>query len=202
MKKLICTILALVMALSFAGCKTSNSGAGGTPSGSTPSDPTPSQTQNDPTESTEIVLNQVVYWNMHIAQLDSNGNVLETGEITAKTSFSPCSDYQYNCSFSFRYQDAAYTLSGAVRMEPKEPDSGKYSYDFPSGTQYKDDDTKGKMFYMGLVPDQQCFILDVDDGKDVYLIGYTDPNADIAALWEYFQGFIENRPAEFPQIVG
>lgn len=194
MNKLICTILILVMVLSFAGCQSDHPGAG-----STPTDSTPVHSPSAPTQANGIVLNEVLYWDMQIVRVDANGNALESGETTARVVFSPCSDYQYNCSFNFKYQETSHTFSGAVRMNPKNPDSDKFSYDIPFGAQYVWDDPVGKAFSFGLDPNRQCFILDVDDGKDEYLIGYTDANAELADLWAYFQGFIENRPAEFPK---
>ena len=57
-------------------------------------------------------------------------------------------------------------------------------------------------FYFGLDLEKECFIMDIDDGQDVYLLASRSPDADVAALWAHFQDFIDMVPDHFPTIIG
>ena len=83
----------------------------------------------------------------------------------------PYGDYEY-----------PYTCSNGIGVE-KGPE-GKHAW----------------TYYVGFDPEMGSFIVDFDDGENVYLIAYWGANKDIPALWDHFRDFITMRPENFPNV--
>ena len=157
----------------------------------------------EPTTETiaETTSTSVETWSMQAALVNDQGEALETTELTAKVMVWDQGygrDY-YNVTFD--YPENVYNTAPGVMPYPTDD----MAYTCCAGFGYE----KGEMqaseaiqFYFGLDLEKECFIMDIDDGQDVYLLASRSPDADVAALWAHFQDFIDMVPDHFPTIIG
>ena len=153
----------------------------------------------EPTVAEELQLPLNATWDMTAALVDAHGQVLETMELAAKVkAWEQEGEVCY--ALNFHYPETIYnSVTGVV------PDAQRGKpYNCCAGTSVETgvDGKRGPSLYAALDIAKCCFIADFDDEKDIYLIAYKDPNAEVSALWAYFQDFIKMRPAEFPKVYG
>lgn len=136
-------------------------------------------------------------WKMSAVLVDHRGHVQETLELTAKV-MAWIQEGEICYSLKFLYPENIYNcVSGIIPGADREE-----TYYCGTGTANETGVTgnRAPSLYAALDLAKECFIADFDDGKDVYLIAFTDANADTAALWAYFQDFIADRPEAFFQV--
>lgn len=138
---------------------------------------------------------------MQAALVNDKGEVLETTELTAKVMVWDQGDGRDYYNVTFDYPEDVYNTAPGVMPYPTDD----MAYTCCAGFGYE----KGEMqaseaiqFYFGLDLEKECFIMDIDDGQDVYLLASRSPDADVAALWAHFQDFIDMVPDHFPTIIG
>lgn len=157
----------------------------------------------EPTTETiaETTSTSVETWSMQAALVNDKGEVLETTELTAKVMVWNQGDGRDYYNVTFDYPENVYNTAPGVMPYPTDD----MAYTCCAGFGYE----KGEMqaseaiqFYFGLDLEKECFIMDIDDGQDVYLLASRSPDADVAALWAHFQDFIDMVPDHFPTIIG
>ncbi len=157
----------------------------------------------EPTTETiaETTSTSVETWSMQAALVNDKGEVLETTELTAKVMVWDQGDGRDYYNVTFDYPENVYNTAPGVMPYPTDD----MAYTCCAGFGYE----KGEMqaseaiqFYFGLDLEKECFIMDIDDGQDVYLLASRSPDADVAALWAHFQDFIDMVPDHFPTIIG
>ena len=157
----------------------------------------------EPTTETiaETTSTSVETWSMQAALVNDKGEVLETTELTAKVMVWDQGDGRDYYNVTFDYPEDVYNTAPGVMPYPTDD----MAYTCCAGFGYE----KGEMqaseaiqFYFGLDLEKECFIMDIDDGQDVYLLASRSPDADVAALWAHFQDFIDMVPDHFPTIIG
>ena len=157
----------------------------------------------EPTTETiaETTSTSVETWSMQAALVNDKGEVLETTELTAKVMVWDQGDGRDYYNVTFYYPEDVYNTAPGVMPYPTDD----MAYTCCAGFGYE----KGEMqaseaiqFYFGLDLEKECFIMDIDDGQDVYLLASRSPDADVAALWAHFQDFIDMVPDHFPTIIG
>ena len=181
-------ILALiVLAAPLAGCQGGN--------------PIPATAEPTTETIAETTSTSVETWSMQAALVNDKGEVLETTELTAKVMVWDQGDGRDYYNVTFDYPENVYNTAPGVMPYPTDD----MAYTCCAGFGYE----KGEMqaseaiqFYFGLDLEKECFIMDIDDGQDVYLLASRSPDADVAALWAHFQDFIDMVPDHFPTIIG
>ena len=181
-------ILALsVLAAPLAGCQGGN--------------PIPATAEPTTETIAETTSTSVETWSMQAALVNDKGEVLETTELTAKVMVWDQGDGRDYYNVTFDYPEDVYNTAPGVMPYPTDD----MAYTCCAGFGYE----KGEMqaseaiqFYFGLDLEKECFIMDIDDGQDVYLLASRSPDADVAALWAHFQDFIDMVPDHFPTIIG
>ena len=181
-------ILALsVLAAPLAGCQGGN--------------PIPATAEPTTETIAETTSTSVETWSMQAALVNDKGEVLETTELTAKVMVWNQGDGRDYYNVTFDYPENVYNTAPGVMPYPTDD----MAYTCCAGFGYE----KGEMqaseaiqFYFGLDLEKECFIMDIDDGQDVYLLASRSPDADVAALWAHFQDFIDMVPDHFPTIIG
>lgn len=181
-------ILALsVLAAPLAGCQGGN--------------PIPATAEPTTETIAETTSTSVETWSMQAALVNDKGEVLETTELTAKVMVWDQGDGRDYYNVTFYYPEDVYNTAPGVMPYPTDD----MAYTCCAGFGYE----KGEMqaseaiqFYFGLDLEKECFIMDIDDGQDVYLLASRSPDADVAALWAHFQDFIDMVPDHFPTIIG
>ena len=157
----------------------------------------------EPTTETiaETTSTSVETWSMQAALVNDKGEVLETTELTAKVMVWDQGDGRDYYNVTFDYPENVYNTAPGVMPYPTDD----MAYTCCAGFGYE----KGEMqaseaiqFYFGLDLEKECFIMDIDDGQDVYLLASRSPDADVAALWAHFHDFIDMVPDHFPTIIG
>lgn len=138
-------------------------------------------------------------WAMTAALVDSSGQVLETSELTARVMIWEQEGRDYY-SLGFRYPDGIYNSTSGVMPYPEDETAYTCCSGFRTESGGQGDVTGS--YYVAFDPEKECFIVDFDDGEDLYLIAYRSPDADISALWDHFQDFFTMMPDAFPQIAG
>lgn len=168
-----------------------------TPNASAPAptqtDPVPSSTPDDP-----YILNEI--WEMYGAFVNDKGEVVENVKISARVRTWHDEETGYDMyELWFDYPENVYHQSAwPSTPNPNSP----YPYPIRDGMSGDRTDINAPpvWFYVSFDLAKECFIVDFDDGKDVYLMVSKDPNASIAELWEHFQGFFVLHPGEWPEI--
>lgn len=181
-------ILALsVLAAALTGCQGGN--------------PIPATAEPTTETIAETTSTSVETWSMQAALVNDKGEVLETTELTAKVMVWDQGDGRDYYNVTFDYPENVYNTAPGVMPYPTDD----MAYTCCAGFGYE----KGEMqaseaiqFYFGLDLEKECFIMDIDDGQDVYLLASRSPDADVAALWAHFQDFIDMVPDHFPTIIG
>ena len=181
-------ILALsVLAAALTGCQGGN--------------PIPATAEPTTETIAETTSTSVETWSMQAALVNDKGEVLETTELTAKVMVWDQGDGRDYYNVTFDYPEDVYNTAPGVMPYPTDD----MAYTCCAGFGYE----KGEMqaseaiqFYFGLDLEKECFIMDIDDGQDVYLLASRSPDADVAALWAHFQDFIDMVPDHFPTIIG
>ena len=151
----------------------------------------------EPTTAEELQLPLNTTWDMQAVLVDAQGKVLETMELTAKVK--AWEQEGVVCyGLYFHYPETIYnSVSGTV---PKAEQGIPYNCCVGTGSETGTDGKRGPSLYAAVDLEKGCFIADFDDEKDVYLIAYKNPNANVNDLWAYFQDFFQMRPAEFPKV--
>lgn len=163
-----------------------------------PGETTASTTESTAASSIEDIQFPVnTAWNMTAVLVDQQGQVKETMELTAKVKAWEQEGEIYYALY-FHYPENIYnSVSGVI----PNTDQGKpYNCCGGTGAETGEAGKRAASLYAAFDLVKECFIADFDDGEDVYLIAYKNPNADLDALWAYFQDFIEMRPDEFPKV--
>ena len=181
-------ILALsVLAAALTGCQGGN--------------PIPATAEPTTETIAETTSTSVETWSMQAALVNDKGEVLETTELTAKVMVWDQGDGRDYYNVTFDYPENVYNTAPGVMPYPTDD----MAYTCCAGFGYE----KGEMqaseaiqFYFGLDLEKECFIMDIDDGQDVYLLASRSPDADVAALWAHFQDFIDMVPDHIPTIIG
>ena len=181
-------ILALsVLAAALTGCQGGN--------------PIPATAEPTTETIAETTSTSVETWSMQAALVNDKGEVLEITELTAKVMVWDQGDGRDYYNVTFDYPENVYNTAPGVMPYPTDD----MAYTCCAGFGYE----KGEMqaseaiqFYFGLDLEKECFIMDIDDGQDVYLLASRSPDADVAALWAHFQDFIDMVPDHFPTIIG
>lgn len=140
-------------------------------------------------------------WQMKAVLVNDKGEVLETTELTATVRVWDQGEGRDSYKLTFDYPENIYNSVAGVMPTP----DSETPYTCCAGIGYEKGDaqaTDAIQFYLGLDLEKKCFIMDMDDGQDVYLIAYTSSDDDAAALWAHFQDFLDMVPAEFPTIIG
>lgn len=157
-------------------------------------EPTTKPTTEPTTEPTIMPDNN---WTMCAIVVNDKGEVQETMELTAKVMIWEQEGRGYY-SLSFNYPENIYNSGGGPLPYPE----NENDYTCCSGVR-TEKGTAGKRagpYYVAFDLDNECFIVDFDDGEDVYLIAYREPNADNSELWNHFQDFFTMRPENFPSV--
>lgn len=152
---------------------------------------------DEPTDTEGLQLPLNATWDMTAALVDAQGQVQEKIELTAKVkAWEQEGEVCY--ALNFLYPETIYnSVTGVV----PNPERGKpYNCCAGTGTETGVEGKRGPSLYAAFDLEKGCFIADFDDQKDIYLIAYKDPNAEISILWTFFQDFIQMRPAEFPKV--
>ena len=140
-------------------------------------------------------------WSMKAVLVNNKGEALETLELSLNVMIWEQEDGRNYYSATFNYPENVYNSISGVMPYPS--DENAYTcctgFGYEKGSQSS---SEAILFYFGLDLEKECFIMDIDDGQDVYLIAHTSPDADITALWEYFQPFIHMVPDQFPEVIG
>lgn len=181
-------ILALsVLAAPLAGCQGGN--------------PIPATAEPTTETIAETTSTSVETWSMQAALVNDKGEVLETTELTAKVMVWDQGDGRDYYNVTFDYPENVYNTAPGVMPYPTDD----MAYTCCAGFGYEKREMQASeaiQFYFGLDLEKECFIMDIDDGQDVYLLASRSPDADVAALWAHFQDFIDMVPDHFPTIIG
>ena len=181
-------ILALsVLAAALTGCQGGN--------------PIPATAEPTTETIAETTSTSVETWSMQAALVNDKGEVLETTELTAKVMVWDQGDGRDYYNVTFDYPENVYNTAPGVMPYPTDD----MAYTCCAGFGYEKGETQASeaiQFYFGLDLEKECFIMDIDDGQDVYLLASRSPDADVAALWAHFQDFIDMVPDQFPTIIG
>ena len=153
--------------------------------------------KTEPTIAEQLQLPLNTAWDMQAVLVDAQGKVLETMTLTAKVK--AWEQEGVVCyGLYFHYPETIYnSVSGTV---PKVEQGIPYNCCAGTGSETGTAGKRGPSLYAAFDLEKGCFIADFDDEKDVYLIAYKNSNANVNALWAYFQDFIQMRPAEFPEV--
>lgn len=145
----------------------------------------------------EIQLPLNTAWDMQAVLVDAQGNVLETMELTANVK---AWDQEGVVSYGlyFFYPETIY--NSVLGVVPKTEQGTPYNCCFGTGSETGTAGKRGPSLYAAFDLEKGCFIADFDDEKDVHLIAYKNPNANVNDLWVYFQDFIQMCPEEFPKV--
>lgn len=173
----LCSLLALAMMLSACTDQ--------------PVEPTDARTLED----IEFPVNTT--WNMTAVLVDRQGQVQETTGLTAKVQ-AWVQDGETYYSLKFLYPENIYnSVFGVI---PGADQEQAYYCCAGTATETGEEGKRAPSLCAALDLTKECFIADFDDGRDVYLMAFTDPGADITALWAHFQDFIAQRPEAFPKV--
>lgn len=150
-----------------------------------------------PTESTGLPNN--TWTNVSAILVNNEGQVLENLELTVNAmTWEEDGRGYYNLRFD--YPETIHNSGQGVLPY------GDYEYPYTCsngiGAEKGPEGKHAWTYYVGFDPKMGCFIVDFDDGEDVYLIAYWGMNDDVSALWGHFQDFIAMRPENFPKIIG
>lgn len=136
-------------------------------------------------------------WNMTAVLVDQQGQVQETMELTAKVKAWKQEGELYYALY-FHYPETIFnSVSGVI---PNADQEIPYHCCGGTGAETGEAGKRAVSLYAAFDLVKECFVADFDDGQDIYLIAYKNTDADVDALWAYFQDFIEMRPDEFPEI--
>ena len=151
----------------------------------------------EPTVAEEIQLPLNTQWDMTALLVDAQGQTLETVELTAKVKVWE-QEGEVCYALNFLYPENIYnSVTGVV---PNAERGKPYNCCAGTGVETGEAGKRGPSLYIAFDYIEGCFMADFDDGKDVYLIAYKNPNEDVSAIWAYFQDFIQMRPEEFPKV--
>lgn len=158
-------------------------------------------TADDPTEPStdETTTLPDNTWAMGAVLVNNQGEVLESLELTAKVMIWE-QEGRESYSLSFTYPEDISNSGGGVMPYPEDENG----YTCSSGVSIEKG-PEGKhtgSYYVGFDAEKECFIVDFDDGEDVYLIAYRSPDSNISDLWDHFQDFFAMRPENFPKVIG
>ena len=135
-------------------------------------------------------------WDMTAAVVDAQGQTLETVDLTAKVKVWE-QEGEVCYALNFLYPENIYnSVTGVV---PNAEQGKPYNCCAGTGVETGEAGKRGPSLYIAFDYIKGCFMADFDDGKDVYLIAYKNPNEEVSAIWAYFQDFIQMRPEEFPK---
>lgn len=137
-------------------------------------------------------------WSMNAALVNQKGEVLETMTLSAEVIFWE-QDGRNFYKISFDYPD---NFNNSASGQTPAPDSDDPFY-WGTGSNIEKG-ISGKVrkgFYIGFDPETESFLVDFDDGQDVYLIADRNADLDIQDLWEYYQKHISIIPTEFPTFI-
>ena len=201
MKKCSCIIWGLVLVTMLAACDIFEPTVPSTPA-TQPNIPSNSLMQ--PTDATTIPSglpgnypSGKFQWDLYGCLVNEKGEVQENAELSMKVITWDIEDGSDEFAVRFYYpaDTIYYDVSGTLLDE-----NSQYTYACRPGFggEKGSDVVANYLIYFGLDLENECIIIDFDDGQDIYLIASTDPDADISALWEHFQGFFELRPDEWP----
>ena len=139
-------------------------------------------------------------WNMQAVVVDTDGKVMEQTELSVQLVISNQEDGSKFYNLSFDYPDDIYnSIAGIIpATSDNEP-----AFSWCVGWGHQKDDAQGLVqtpFYLGLDMDKESFLVDFDDGVDVYLIAYRSESTLPSEIWKYFRGLIDTIPKQFPDI--
>ena len=203
---LVLIALFLVVAWAVSGCHISEPTVPSTPAPQL-SVPTSSANQTVPTvpgaETMPVIVKE--NWDMQAVLVNEKCEVLDTVKITAEVKVwdEPYYDDYHFYDLFFWYPENEYHQARGYVPPNAAGDSGNgYTYKLTHGfSGVKGDiDSLPTGMYACFDFENKCFIAEFQEKEGVYLIASTDPDADISALWEHFQGFFELRPDEWPTI--
>lgn len=137
-----------------------------------------------PPETTDSLVNT---WSMQAALVNNKGEVLETMELSAEVMVWDQNGREYY-SLNFSYPEDIYNSVSGVMPYPD--DENAYTCCYGIGTEKGLEGKSAALFYVGFDLAYEAFIVDFDDGQDVYLIAYRSADADLSTLWTHFQDFI------------
>lgn len=151
----------------------------------------------EPTVAEEIQLPLNTQWDMTAVLVDAQGQTVETVDLTAKVKVWE-QEGEVCYALNFLYPENIYnSVTGVV---PNAERGKPYNCCAGTGVETGVAGKRGPSLYIAFDYIKGCFMADFDDGKDVYLIAYKNPNEDVSAIWAYFQDFIQMRPEEFPKV--
>ena len=151
----------------------------------------------EPAVAEEIQLPLNTQWDMTAAVVDAQGQTLDTMALTAKVKVWE-QEGEVCYALNFLYPENIYnSVTGTV---PKAEQGKPYSCCAGTSVETGEAGKRGPTLYIAFDYIKGCFMADFDDNKDVYLIASKDSDAELDALWAYFQDFIQMRPEEFPKV--